>query len=224
MSELSEKLNGIPFFSNLEPKDLDAIASTAISLKFNAGETVFWESDTCEGIYIVETGWLKAIKISLHGREQVIRFLRPGEMFNEVAFFSRKPNLVTVRSLEPSYVWLLEGSKLETAIDSSVAVCKMMLEIVSDRVQHMLQMIEDLSFRSVEARLARAILQYAEDNIANRRRWSTQAEMAAHFGTVPDVLNREIRNLTEKGLITVERTHITILDKTGLKEIAMIDE
>jgi hypothetical protein len=48
--------------------------------------------------------------------------------------------------------------------------------------------------------------------------------MAAHFGTVPDVLNREIRNLTEKGLITVERTHITILDKTGLKEIAMIDE
>jgi CRP/FNR family transcriptional regulator len=100
----------------------------------------------------------------------------------------------------------------------------MMLEIVSGRVQHMLQMIEDLSFRSVEARLARAILHYAEENVASRRRWSTQAEMAAHFGTVPDVLNREIRSLVEKGLIEVERTHITILDKDGLKKIAMLTE
>lgn len=222
MLEFTEKLKGLPFFSKLELQDLDVLASTASRLKFDAGETVFWEDDKCEGVYIVETGWLKAVKISLHGREQVIRFLRPGEMFNEVAFFSGQQNMVTVRSLEPSSVWLLEGNKLETVIDSSVAVCKVMLEIFSDRVQHMLQMIEDLSFRSVEARLARALLHYAEENVASRRRWSTQAEMAAHFGTVPDVLNREIRSLVEKGLIEVERTHITILDKEGLKKTAML--
>ena len=93
MSELAEKLNCLPFFSDLESQELDAIAQTAKSLEFNAGETVFWEGDACAGIYIVETGWLKAIKISFHGREQVIRFLRPGEMFNEVAFFSNKSNI-----------------------------------------------------------------------------------------------------------------------------------
>jgi CRP/FNR family transcriptional regulator len=224
MSEVAEKLRDIPFFSSLEPQELEVIASTAVELEFNAGKTVFWEGDVCEGIYLVESGWLKAVKVSLHGREQVIRFLRPGEMFNEVAFFSHKPNLVSVISLEPSRVWLLEGPKLAAALDSSVAVCKIMLEIVSERVQHMLQMIEDLSFRSVEARLARAILHYAEENVASRRRWSTQAEMAAHFGTVPDVLNREIRSLVEKGLIEVERTHITILDEEGLKRIAMLTE
>jgi CRP/FNR family transcriptional regulator len=224
MSELAEKLKDFPFFSSLEPRDLDVIASTAVGLEFDAGRTVFWEGDKCEGIYIVESGWLKAVKVSLHGREQVIRFLRPGEMFNEVAYFSNKPNLVSVISLEPTRVWLLDGKKLDTAIGSSLAVCKIMLEIVSERVQHMLQMIEDLSFRSVEARLARAILHYAEENVASRRRWSTQAEMAAHFGTVPDVLNREIRSLVEKGLIEVERTHITILNKEGLKKIAMLTE
>lgn len=224
MTEIAEKLKDIPFFSKLGQPEREAIAKTAVGLEFNAGETVFWEEEACKGIYIVETGWLKAVKVSMHGREQVIRFLRPGEMFNEVAYFTCKPNLVTVRSLEPSRVWLLDGGKFEGVIDSSVLVCKMMLEIVSSRVEHMLQMIEDLSFRSVEGRLARAILQYAEENVATRRRWSTQAEMAAHFGTVPDVLNREIRSLTERGMIQVKRTHITILDKEGLKKIAMLDE
>jgi CRP/FNR family transcriptional regulator len=223
MPELTDQFKELPFFSNLELPDLQAVANTAVGLNFAAGETVFWEGDACAGIYIVETGWLKVVKVSLHGREQVIRFLRPGEMFNEVAFFANMPNLVTVRSLEESRVWLLEGAKLEPVVDNSVAVCKMMLEIVSDRVQHLLQLVEDLSFRSVESRLARAILQHAEQNVASRRRWSTQAEMAAHFGTVPDVLNREIKSLTEKGLIQVERTRITILDKEGLKKIAMIE-
>ena len=223
MSVPVDKLKDLPYFSSLETRDLKAVANTAVGLSFSAGDTVFWEGDECAGIYIVETGWLKAIKISLHGREQVIRFIRPGEMFNEVAFFANMPNLVTVESLEESHVLLLEGAKLEPVIENSVAVCKMMLEIVSDRVQHLLQMVEDLSFRSVESRLARAILQYAEENVASRRRWSTQAEMAAHFGTVPDVLNREINSLVEKGLIQVERTHITIIDRDGLKKIALID-
>jgi CRP/FNR family transcriptional regulator len=88
----------------------------------------------------------------------------------------------------------------------------------------MLQLVEDLSFRSVEARLARAILKYAQENVANRRSWSTQAEMAAHFGTVPTVLNRELNSLVQKGLIVVERSGISILDTEGLTEIAMIDQ
>jgi CRP-like cAMP-binding protein len=145
-------------------------------------------------------------------------------MFNEVAFFSHKPNLVTVKSLEPSRVWLLQGPQLEAAIEGSVDVCKVMLGVLSDRVEHMLQLVEDLSFRSVESRLARVILQHAHENVASRRSWSTQAEMAAHFGTVPAVLNRELKSLSEKGLIKVQRTRITILDQERLKDIAMIDQ
>jgi CRP/FNR family transcriptional regulator len=75
MIELAEKMNQLPFFANLDPPDLRAVVGSSVSLSFDAGETVFWEGEDCTGIYIVESGWLKAIKISLHGREQVIRFL-----------------------------------------------------------------------------------------------------------------------------------------------------
>ena len=85
-------------------------------------------------------------------------------------------------------------------------------------------MVEDLSLRSVEARLARLILEQAEGEAVQRQRWATQAEMAARLGTVPDVVNRTLRKLAAAGLIHVERQQIRILDGEGLRVVAQVVE
>jgi Mn-dependent DtxR family transcriptional regulator len=48
--------------------------------------------------------------------------------------------------------------------------------------------------------------------------------MASRLGTVPDVVNRALRKLSEEGMIHVERHQIQILDKEGLKAIAQVIE
>ncbi len=88
---------------------------------------------------------------------------------------------------------------------------------LAERLLHMIKLVEDISLRSVEARLARFLLAQAADGEVQRRRWATQAEMAARLGTVPDVLNRALRKLGEEGLIEVARHQIRILDLEGLK-------
>jgi hypothetical protein len=42
--------------------------------------------------------------------------------------------------------------------------------------------------------------------------------MAAHLGTVPDVLSRVIRELTRAGLLEMDRQQIRILNREGLEE------
>ena len=90
------------------------------------------------------------------------------------------------------------------------------------RVVHLVRLVEDLSLRSVEARLARLLLEQAEGETIPRQRWATQAEMAARLGTVPDVVNRTLRKLAETGIIKVERHQIQIMDKDGLLSIAQV--
>ena len=85
-------------------------------------------------------------------------------------------------------------------------------------------MVEDLSLRSVEARLARILLEKAEGDAVQRHRWATQAEMSSRLGTVPDVLNRALSKLAEKEMIRVERHQIQILNAMGLKSIAQTVE
>ena len=73
-------------------------------------------------------------------------------------------------------------------------------------------------------RFARLLLEEAEDDTLPRRRWATQAELAARLGTVPDVLSRTLRSLVDGGLITMDRHAIHILQRQVLERLAAVKE
>lgn len=99
----------------------------------------------------------------------------------------------------------------------------MIIQSLAMRIQQLMQQVEDLSLRSVEERLARLLIEEAVDGIVMRRKWDTQAAMAARLGTVTDVLNRSLRRLADDGIVEVERDKICILDFEKLKAFAAIE-
>ena len=90
------------------------------------------------------------------------------------------------------------------------------LSKMADRLLHLVSLVTDLSLRPVSGRLARLLLESAEGDTLYRPRWYTQAELAARLGTVPDVIQRALRELEQEGLIEVQRQTIRILDRAGL--------
>ena len=106
-------------------------------------------------------------------------------------------------------------------MDEYPALSRIITEALANRVILLTNMIENLALQTVEARLARIFLEHSSGEVLNRRPWSTQAEMAARLGTVPDVLNRALRSLAEEGLINIQRHQIQILDRKGLERKAM---
>jgi hypothetical protein len=62
-----------------------------------------------------------------------------------------------------------------------------------------MDLIEDLSLRTVEGPLARLLLSHSDEGIVHRQRWATQAEIAAQLGTIPAVINRILHGLTDEG-------------------------
>jgi CRP-like cAMP-binding protein len=121
-------------------------------------------------------------------------------------------------------IWIIQREVLMKLMDEHPALAQHVIKDLAGRVMHLVRLVEDLSLRSVEARLARLLLEQAEGESVQRRRWATQAEMASHLGTVPDVVNRALRKLSEQGLIHVERHQIQILNKEGLRAIAQVIE
>ena len=91
---------------------------------------------------------------------------------------------------------------------------------LGERVLHYIRLVEDLSLRSVEARLANTLLRYVvrqgDRLIIPRREWATFDEMAVRLGTVRGVLSRALKALETEGLIEVGRQAITVLDPEGL--------
>jgi CRP/FNR family transcriptional regulator, cyclic AMP receptor protein len=79
-------------------------------------------------------------------------------------------------------------------------------------------LVDELALHSVQGRLAGMLLAQAE--AAERGEVVpplTQAEMAAHLGTVREMVGRTLKSFEALGLIRLDRGQIAILDRAGLE-------
>lgn len=223
-SEITELLKSVSYFESLDPATLKLVGQLAIPRKYGPEQVVFIEGEPCPGLYIVGSGWLKAVKISMDGREQVLHRLGAGETFNAISVFTGALNQATVTALEESVVWLVPRDQMLRLLQENPSLAQNVIQDLAGRVLHLIRMVEDLSLHTVEVRLARLLLDQEVNGIVKRRSWATQAEMASRLGTVPDVLNRALRKLAEQNLIHVSRNQIEIMEVEKLREVAQIIE
>lgn len=213
----------IPYFKELDEQTLQTLVANAVLRQYDAGQLVILEGEPSVGLYIIEDGWLKVSKIARDGREQTLQFLGRGEAFNAIGVFTDQPNPATLTALEPARIWLVYREAVLNLLDTHPPLARLVIQDLAGRVLHLLELVEDLSLRTVEARVARLLLQHSIAGQVSRRRWATQNEMASRLGTVPDVIGRTLRRLSEQGLIQVSRNDIQILDRGGLEIIAAIE-
>lgn len=216
-----QALSQVKYFAELPERTQLEIAQVAIQRRFDAGQVIFLQGEPAEWLYILSSGWVKSVRMSPDGREQALLFLHAGEAFGDVAVFSDTPYPGTVLALEPVRVWMVSKADILRLIHEHDALALAVIRRLSERVLYYVSLVEDLSLRSVEARLARTLLEHAEHLqgtlIVPRRPWTTFDEMSTRLGTVRDVLGRVLRSLEQEGILRVERQGIIILKKDALE-------
>lgn len=193
-----------------------------IEKTFNTGDVVVWEGDEGNEMFIVKEGWLKVIKTSESGREVILNLLKAGDTFNAMSAFIKFMNPATVIALEESFLLSIKYEKMSNLLEHDPQIAKMLLQNFAARLQKMTGMVGNLSLQPVDVRLAELLITGADGDIFKRRKWLTQSEMASLIGTVPDVINRLLNELVEKGVIELKRNQIRILDHEYLVKKAKI--
>ncbi|MFZ5857113.1 MAG: Crp/Fnr family transcriptional regulator [Chloroflexota bacterium] len=221
-TRLKALLARIRHFDGIPPEVQERIAASASPRHFAAGQVIYIEGEPAEALYLLERGWVKATRMSRDGREQAMLFLESGEIFGDIAVFSGTTYPGTVVALEDVDVWTIPADNFLELTKQYPALAMAVIRHLSGRVLHYISLVEDLSLRNVEARLANTLLQHAEARegqlIVPRRDWTTFDEMAVRLGTVRDVLSRGLKTLEADGLLKVEKQAIVLLDPKGLAE------
>ncbi len=222
LDHIKNALQRIPHFNDLSDEIQQRIAASATPRHFDTGQVIYVEGEPAESIYILEAGWVKATRMTCEGREQAMMFLRPVEMFGDIAVFTGTTYPGTVVALEAVDVWIIPAKTILDLIPRHPDLAMAVIRHLGGRVLHYISLVEDLSLRSVEARLANTLLRNAEVQdgqlIVPRREWTTFDEMAVRLGTVRDVLSRALKTLDAEGLLKVEKQAIILLDPKGLSE------
>ncbi len=216
-----EALAKIPHFGSLPEQVREAIADAAVPHEFAAGQVIYLEGEPGSTVYLLETGWVRAVRTSPEGREQALLFLRPGELFGDIAVLTDQSYPGTVVALEDVRAWAIDGPVFLELLGRYPELSLAVIRRLAERVAYFIGLVEDLSLRTVEARLAATLLRHAEAHqdelVVPRREWTTFDEMARRLGTVRDVLSRALHTLEQEGLLRVERRRIVLLDPAGLE-------
>jgi len=214
-----EFIKSIPYFSGLSQAELDSIRKVIFEKKADRGEILLFEGEPAETLYFVVTGVVKVFKTSADGKEQILHIIRPGESFNDVPVFSGGVNLTNAEAMGAVVLNVMKKSDLEVILREHPQVALNTIKILSQRVQHLVSLVEDLSFRHVTGRVAKTLLEYAGDRASEKPRL-TQQEMAAMIGTAREMVGRSLKTLEEEGKIRLEHRRIIITNKEALKEMA----
>ena len=212
-------LKAVPYFQTLSESALEAIARQVIPRRYQAGEIIFWEDDSNAGLHLVVAGLCKVYRLSEGGREHVLATLGPGDSCNEVPVVDGGPNPANFAAIEESTVWVISEDALNQLRRQYPMLNEIIIKNLAMRCRQLVQRVYNLSFLSVTGRLAAFLVQQTDvNNELSRGQW-TQDEIAAHLGTVREMVGRAFRELVQAELIAMDRHRIVILDKEGLEEL-----
>lgn len=217
-----ECLKSNPYFSGLSRVSLDSIGEFIFEETAEKGEMLLFEGEPAETVYFVISGVVKVFKTSVDGKEQIFNLIRHGESFNDVPVLGGGTNLTNADAMVPVVLYGIKKVSLEVIIRDYPQVALNIIRVLSQRVQHLVTLVEDLSFRHVTSRVAKLLLKYALDGEGQRPKL-TQQEMAALAGTAREVVGRSLKTLEVDGLIRLDRHRIVVTDIKALREMAGVN-
>lgn len=210
----------MPYFTGLSDSALAAVNSHVFEKKAVRGDILVFEEEPAEALFFVSVGVVKVFKTSADGKEQILRIIRPGDTFNDVPALGGV-NLASAAAMSTAILYGIKKKDLETLSRDYPQVALNIIKVLSLRVQEMISLVEDLSFRHVNGRVAKILLEFAGNSEKPRL---TQQEMAAMIGTAREMVGRSFRNLEAEGAIRIQRNHIIIANHAILKRIAGVVE
>jgi CRP-like cAMP-binding protein len=205
-------------FSALDDNELQELSRLARERRLVAAETVFWEGDTADWFYLVAEGRVKVTKLASSGKEIILAFFGPGEMFGEVAVFENRPYPASAQAIsETSLVGIQKSTFLDFLLHHPEVSLKIM-GILSGRLRDAQSRLRDLAGERVEQRLARMLLMLSEK--LGHTLPFTRQELSDMAGTTTETTIRILSQWKERGIINSVRGKITIAEDTKLRLLA----
>ncbi len=222
-------LKGHFLLHHLPAETLENLSRYARLQDFAKGDVIVQKGATGGGMMAMVEGRVKISTVSPDGKEVILDFINPGEVFGEIALLDNRERTADAVAMEACQVLVLERRDFLPFLERHPQTCIKLLSVLCGRLRHTNQLIEDSLFLNVESRFAKRLVgfarQYGEprpDGILIRLKLSQQ-EIAALIGVTRESVNRQLSALQERGWVKVSRGAILVTDIEALESVVDLD-
>lgn len=213
-------------FQELDEDALRSVADRTFEKRFQKNEVLFVTGEEARGMYVIVEGAVRAYRVSLDGREQVIHVERAGATIAEVPVFDDGTYPSTAAAEEETVTLFIDKHDMRRLCLQHPQITLTALKVLAGRLRRCAELVEALSLREVGQRLARFLLAEARrsgtptEHGISLNLTKTNQQIAARVGSVREVVSRTFTRLQHDGLIAFEGRRLIILDEAALRSFA----
>lgn len=216
-------LKKIPLFASLSETDLQNLTSLLRRKQLGKGELLFQQGDEGTALYIIVQG---RIKISLSRRMDnvTLAILGQAEFLGEMALLDDLPRSADAIALEDSQLYVLNRKDFLSFLSNNGHTVYAILNSLSRRLRKTDDQLAEMCFLNLSARLAKRLVDLAETQepkAVNPNSYDlniSQQELGNILGVSRESINKELKILRNKGVVSTLRNSIHILDLESLKK------
>lgn len=205
-------------FEHLSPPDIRRLEMVSKFRQLKRGEPVYLPADLADGVLLLLSGRVKICQITSDGKQSILTFVEPGELFGELAILGTPSRGEYAEAVLTSQVVLIPKQEMLALMRHYPEMSAGISKIIGFRRQRIERRLRNLLFQSNRKRLIHLLLELVErygqrvDGGTRLNIKLTHLEMANVIGSTRETVTVVLGQLQSEGLIKVERRQITIVE------------
>src|SRR6187549_3016172 len=208
-------IKAVPFFTQLSDRELDVIRAVSSEKTYQKNAVVLTEGETGDSLYMIQSGKVKVFIGDEEGREIILKILGPGAFFGEMSMIDKQPRSASVTTLEASTFLVLTHIAFERSVEQVPRIAQLVMQCLAQRVREADRKIGTLALMDVYGRVASTLLElsvYNDGKLMVGEKLSQQ-DLANMVGASREMVNRILKDLSDRGFISIESKAITIINR-----------
>jgi len=223
--KMSAFLRQVPLFHDLSPQEMDRVVEIAISRFMPRKTVIFNEGSEKEAVFFIQDGLVKTYKTDENGNEQIVSFLKTGDMFPHAGFFNQRPYPATAEAITDTHLLAIPVQLFELLLMHNPSIAVKMMRVMGDKILELQETIQSLSGQGVRQRVLSFLIRLAEQlgTVSGCKVTidlpMTHQEIANSVGTTRETINRVLNQLTKENVLIMDRNHIVINNLEAIREL-----
>jgi CRP/FNR family transcriptional regulator, cyclic AMP receptor protein len=217
-------LAGIPLFKSLDSEAIRRLDTQCIWRRAKAQEFVLEYQDGGTDLYFVAQGHLRVLIQTNSGKDSILRDIRDGEFFGELAAIDNQPRSAAIVAMTDSVIAKMPAMVFRQTVHGQAEVCDQLLTLLASQIRMLANRVNEYSAFDVRRRLYAELLRLSRparkgDTQAVISPPPTHAELAARISSHREAVTRELAKLERGGLLERRRGAMVLLDPGRLASL-----
>jgi len=203
-----------PWFNALDAARQTQLTQRVEVLQASKGQTVLGAGEPVQGWYAVLSGLVKLQTEAADGRRSAFIGVPDGEWFGEGSVLKSEPRRYAVVALRDSWLMCLPRDVFTELQQGNLRFNQYLVQHLNMRLGQAMTLIEASRIRAPEHRVALYLSRLFWRS--TRRLYLTQEELGTLVGLSRQTVNRVLRQLAERGIVSSDLGRVAILDDAAL--------